>query len=161
MSKPKELERYEISADEVNGLVKIVSGEDFVTLYKLVVKKPDTATSALLNEVRSQLITQVNFAGSDILNPRTMDALKIKFKEKADELLSGHLPNIRADDKAFLRDVMVENVISIPTGSTLKEAAQEFSRYGFRALPVVDDENRLFGVIPYRDVMNLTHHFIE
>jgi magnesium transporter len=68
---------------------------------------------------------------------------------------------LQADDKAFLRDVMLENVISIPTGSTLKDAAQEFSRYGFRALPVVDDENRLFGVIPYRDVMNLTHHFIE
>ena len=68
---------------------------------------------------------------------------------------------LQADDRAFLRDVMLENVISIPTGSTLKDAAQEFSRYGFRALPVVDDENRLFGVIPYRDVMNLTHHFIE
>ena len=68
---------------------------------------------------------------------------------------------LQADDKAFLRDVMVENVISLPTGSTLKEGAQEFARYGFRALPVVDEENRLVGVIPYRDVMNLTHHFVE
>ena len=68
---------------------------------------------------------------------------------------------LQADDKAFLRDVMVENVISISTGSTLKEGAQEFSRYGFRALPVVDEENRLVGAIPYRDVMDLTHHFVE
>lgn len=68
---------------------------------------------------------------------------------------------LKADDKAFLRDVMIENVITLSTTSTLKEAAQEFSRYGFRALPVVDDENRLTGVIPYRDVMNLTHHFVE
>jgi magnesium transporter len=56
---------------------------------------------------------------------------------------------------------MVENVISLSTGSTHKEGAQEFARYGFRALPVVDDENRLVGVIPYRDVMDLTHHFVE
>lgn len=68
---------------------------------------------------------------------------------------------LKADDKASLRDVMVENVISLSTGSTLKEAAQEFARYGFRALPVVDDENRLVGAIPYRDVMNLTHQFVE
>ncbi len=68
---------------------------------------------------------------------------------------------LKADDKAFLRDVMVENVITLSTGNTLKEAAQEFSRYGFRALPVVDDDNRLAGVIPYRDVMNLTHQFVE
>ena len=68
---------------------------------------------------------------------------------------------LQADDKAFLRDVMVENVITLSTGSTLKEGAQEFARYGFRALPVVDEENHLAGVIPYRDVMNLTHHFVE
>jgi len=68
---------------------------------------------------------------------------------------------LKADDKSPLRDIMIENVISVMTGSTLKDAAQEFARYGFRALPVVDDENRLVGVIPYRDVMDLTHNFIE
>jgi len=68
---------------------------------------------------------------------------------------------LQADDKSALRDIMVESVISLPSGSTLKEAAQEFSRYGFRALPVIDDDERLVGAIPYRDVMNLTHQFIE
>jgi CBS domain-containing protein len=68
---------------------------------------------------------------------------------------------LQADDKAFLRDVMIENVITLSTENTLKEAAKEFARYGFRSIPVVDEENRLVGVIPYRDVMNLTHQFIE
>ena len=68
---------------------------------------------------------------------------------------------LQADDKAFLRDVMIENVITLSTESTLKEAAKEFARYGFRSIPVVDEENRLVGVIPYRDVMNLTHQFVE
>jgi len=56
---------------------------------------------------------------------------------------------------------MVENVISLNTESSLKEASQSFARYDFRALPVIDDKNRIVGVIPYRDVMNLTHHFLE
>jgi CBS domain-containing protein len=68
---------------------------------------------------------------------------------------------LQADDKAFLRDVMIENVITLSTESTLKEAAKEFARYGFRSIPVVDEENRLAGVIPYRDVMNLTHQFVD
>jgi magnesium transporter len=68
---------------------------------------------------------------------------------------------LQADDKAFLRDIMIENVITLSTESTLKEAAMEFARYGFRSIPVVDEENRLAGVIPYRDVMNLTHQFVE
>lgn len=66
-----------------------------------------------------------------------------------------------SDDKAPLSAVMSENVITVNTESTLKEASQEFERYGFRALPVVDSEHRLAGAIPYRDVMNLTHHFLE
>jgi CBS domain-containing protein len=68
---------------------------------------------------------------------------------------------LQADDKAYLRDVMVGNVITLNTNSTLKDAAQEFARYGFRAIPVIDEEKRLIGVITYRDVMNLTHHFLE
>ena len=68
---------------------------------------------------------------------------------------------LQADDRALLKDIMVENVISLNTKSTLKEASQNFARYDFRALPVTDEKNRLVGVIPYRDVMNLTHHFLE
>lgn len=68
---------------------------------------------------------------------------------------------LQADDRALLKDIMVENVISLNTESTLKEASQSFARYDFRALPVTDEKNRLIGVIPYRDVMNLTHHFVE
>jgi Mg/Co/Ni transporter MgtE len=68
---------------------------------------------------------------------------------------------LRADDRALLKDIMNENVISLNTESTLKEASQNFARYDFRALPVTDEKNHLVGVIPYRDVMNLTHHFVE
>jgi Mg/Co/Ni transporter MgtE len=66
-----------------------------------------------------------------------------------------------ADDKAPLSAIMSENVISVNAESTLKEASQEFERYGFRALPVTDDEEHLIGAIPYRDVMDLTHHLLE
>lgn len=60
-----------------------------------------------------------------------------------------------------LEDIMVRNVVTLKTTSTLKEAAALFSRYGFRALPVVDDADRLVGVVPFRDVMNLGHLFFE
>ena len=66
-----------------------------------------------------------------------------------------------ADDKSSLAAIMAENVITLNTDSTLKDASREFERYGFRAFPVTDDENRLVGAIPYRDVMDLTHHFLE
>ncbi len=68
---------------------------------------------------------------------------------------------LSAADDARLRDVMVTNVFSLHPGSTLREASVLFDRYDFRALPMVDDEGRMVGVVPYRDVMKLTHHFVE
>ena len=30
-----------------------------------------------------------------------------------------------------------------------------------RAIPVLDENEKILGVVPYRDVMRLTHHFVE
>jgi CBS domain-containing protein len=68
---------------------------------------------------------------------------------------------LQADDTARLREIMVDHVIALKPGSTLKEASDLFARYDFRALPVTGEDDRILGVIPYRDVMNLTHHFLE
>ena len=67
---------------------------------------------------------------------------------------------LRANDEAFLKDIMVDKVISLTPESTLKEASEMFARYGFRALPITDENNKILGVIPYRDVMNLKHLFL-
>lgn len=66
-----------------------------------------------------------------------------------------------AGDGALLKDIMVKNIISLKHESTLKEASTMFARYSFRAIPVTDENNKIDGVVLYRDVMNLTHHFLE
>ncbi len=60
-----------------------------------------------------------------------------------------------------MKDIMRDNVISLHPQSTLKEALELFSRYDFRAIPVINEEGILTGAIPYRDVMNLKHRFLE
>ncbi len=68
---------------------------------------------------------------------------------------------LKADDRALLKDIMVKNVISLKKENTLGDASTMFLRYDFRALPVVDDDERMVGVVNYRDVTKLTHHFLE
>ena len=68
---------------------------------------------------------------------------------------------LEAPDEALLEDVMVTNIIALGPDSTLKEASELFARYDFRAIPIVDETDKILGVVPYRDVMNLTHHFVE
>jgi len=66
-----------------------------------------------------------------------------------------------AQDNSLLRDLMVENVISLPPDATMKKASDMFLRYGFRALPITDENEVILGVVPYRDVMNLKHRILD
>jgi CBS domain-containing protein len=56
---------------------------------------------------------------------------------------------------------LMKKVIALDTESTLKDASEVFSRYGFRALPVTDPQGKFLGIVPYRDVMDLEHHYLE
>ncbi len=62
-----------------------------------------------------------------------------------------------AEYSASLEELMTTHVIGLSPDSSLKEASGMFSRYSFRAIPIVDDENTIFGVLPFRDIMNLKH----
>ena len=68
---------------------------------------------------------------------------------------------LRGDDKALLKDIMVKSVITLKEENTLGEASAMFTRYDFRALPVTDKDDKMVGVVRYRDVTQLTHHFLE
>lgn len=68
---------------------------------------------------------------------------------------------LQAGDKAKLKEIMVDNIVTLKPESTLKEASHMFRRYGFRAIPVTDENGKILGVVPYRDIMNLTHHFLD
>ncbi len=61
----------------------------------------------------------------------------------------------KTEDK--LEDIMITRVRSLNATSTLYEASEMFKHYGFRAIPLIDDNNRILGVITYKDVMNLKH----
>ena len=58
---------------------------------------------------------------------------------------------LEAPDEAKLKDVMIDNIISLRPDSTLKEASELFARYDFRAIPIVDENDVIVGVVPYRD----------
>jgi len=68
---------------------------------------------------------------------------------------------LQAEDTKKLGEIMVFDYISLGPQSTLKDARHMFDRYDFRSLPVTDEGKKMLGVVPYRDVMSLTHHFIE
>ncbi len=56
---------------------------------------------------------------------------------------------------AKIGDLMEEKVITISTMMDQEEVARQFQKYDFDAMPVVDSENRLVGIITVDDVMDI------
>ena len=54
-----------------------------------------------------------------------------------------------------ISDIMHENVISISTMMDQEEVARQFQKYDFTAMPVVDNENRLVGIITVDDIVDI------
>lgn len=61
---------------------------------------------------------------------------------------------LSADDK-LIEDIMQTDVIAAATLDDKEEAAQTMMKYDFLAMPVVDKENRLVGIITADDVMDV------
>ncbi|MCR5230713.1 MAG: magnesium transporter [Solobacterium sp.] len=55
----------------------------------------------------------------------------------------------------LIGDIMNEDVISVNTGTDQEKVARMFGKYDFTAMPVVDKENRMVGIITVDDVMDI------
>ncbi|MDE6880362.1 MAG: magnesium transporter, partial [Oscillospiraceae bacterium] len=57
--------------------------------------------------------------------------------------------------ETHISDIMETHVISVHTGEDREEVAQLFGKYDLSALPVVDGEDRIVGIITFDDVMDV------
>lgn len=55
----------------------------------------------------------------------------------------------------MIGDIMRENVISVNTLMDQEEVANQFKKYDFTSMPVVDNEDRLVGIITLDDVVDI------
>ena len=55
----------------------------------------------------------------------------------------------------IIGDIMHENVISLTTLMDQEEVVRQFKKYDFTSMPVVDNENRLVGIITVDDVVDI------
>ena len=60
-----------------------------------------------------------------------------------------------ADEDERIEDIMETNVISVNTHDDQENVARTMSKYDFAAIPVVDNENRLVGIVTFDDAMDV------
>ena len=62
---------------------------------------------------------------------------------------------LEQDDETKIIEIMEQNVISVNTHTDQEEVAQMLSKYNFLALPVLDKESRMVGIITFDDAMDV------
>ena len=59
------------------------------------------------------------------------------------------------DDDTPIREIMQTHIISATTHTDQEEVARMFAKYNFLAIPVVDNENRMVGIVTFDDAMDV------
>ena len=167
----------EMTPGQAADILSVRSSQDKKAILKLLEPSQVTEIEEILEE---QDLNIINFASTRFFKfppDITVEQAQLKCREMAkridvvwylyivdatDTLLG--VADIKdlfiAGDNELLRDLMVENVITLTPASTMKEALDLFTRYGFQALPVVSVNNVILGAVPCRDVMNVKHRVL-
>ncbi len=56
-----------------------------------------------------------------------------------------------------LKDFMARDIVSVKTYTDREDVAKVVSRYDYLAVPVVDDDNRMVGIVTVDDVIDILH----
>ncbi len=62
---------------------------------------------------------------------------------------------LTSDDDDIIEDIMQTNVITVDTLEDKELVAKQFEKYDFLALPVVDKEQRIVGIVTFDDAMDV------
>ena len=60
-----------------------------------------------------------------------------------------------ADENVRIKDIMHTDYVWVNVYDDQEEVAEQFKKYGFLAIPVVDNENRLVGIITMDDILEV------
>jgi len=65
-----------------------------------------------------------------------------------------------ARGETIVHDLMLRDLITVEALEDSREAAHAIARYDFLAVPVVDEEHRMLGIITYDDVIDLNRELV-
>ena len=150
----------EMPSNVVKRILKAVNKEDRKIINELLQYPEDSAGSIMTTEFvdlkESMTVKQALQRIRDIgINSETIYNCYVLDKNR---ILLG-IVNIKeiliAKPETLIKDLMKTNIISVNTLDDQEEVTKLFDKYDYFALPVVDNENRLVGIVTVDDAINV------
>ncbi len=107
------IENYVVESD-IPIPVEIGKDEkEFVKIYNLHTPEFGPGTRAMLNDIKSRIVTEINISSEKMLDAKFVSELKRAFKEKADILLQSELPNMEIETRKRLASVLLNEMVGL------------------------------------------------
>lgn len=150
----------EIEEDERHRIMNLLSKEDADDVKELLVYDEDSAGGIMTTgyiEINKNMTAK---EAIDHMRENALDAETIYYIYVVDndEKLVGVLSFrelITARDSVIVEDLMSENIISIDVDEDREEAVRLVSKYDLIAIPVIDKEGILKGIITVDDIIDV------
>jgi magnesium transporter len=141
-------------------LLSRLSKSDARVLTDLLAYPPDSAGGLMSPEVIPLSLSMSVQDAIAHLRQRVQDAETVYYAYAVDE--DNHLIGVLslrdmalADPGCSLHDLVIRDAVSVPVDMDAEDVAHTFEKYDYIALPVVNDDNRLLGVITFDDVIDV------
>ena len=150
----------ELSKPKVASLLTLMNNEDANEIKALLHYEEDTAGGIMTTEYLSlKSTTPVKEALMHVKEQApNAETIYVIFAVNEDDQLVGVLSLrdlITAENDAYIEDVMSERVISVDVATDQEDVAQTMRDYDFIAVPVVDYQNHLLGIITIDDILDV------
>ena len=156
----------EMPSNVVTRILKNITKEDRNIINELLKYPEDSAGSIMTTEF---IDLKENMTIEDALerireigtNSETIYTCYVLDKERKLKGTIGIKEILLAKENTLISDLMETNIISVNTLEDKEEVAKKFDKYDLYALPVVDKENRLVGIVTVDDAINVLQDEVE
>ncbi|WP_261132617.1 magnesium transporter [Bacillus sp. Marseille-Q3570] len=150
----------DLEAEQLASYLTIMDNEAAQEIKELLHYEEKTAGSIMTTEFVAIRANQTVTQAMEILRKEAPDAETIYYVFVVDEnkKLVGVISLrdlIIAEENTLVNEVMNERVVAISVGEDQEEAARMMKDYDFLALPVVDFQNHLLGIITVDDIVDV------
>ncbi len=106
------LETYHLETDGAKVETKIVR-DILGTTYNLHIPEVSPATSALLNEIRNELVSITTISMKELTDPESFQTIKERFMQDSIKLLHQKLPSIEKHVEQFLIGKLMQDMLGL------------------------------------------------
>ena len=149
----------ELPANLVNRILDTVSPSDRALINQLLNYPEDSAGSIMTTEyvdIRetmtvAQAMAHIKETG---IHKETIYTCYVTDKRRLIGIVSAK-DLMTTDDDVLIKDLMETEIISVSTHTDKEEVAKLFTKYDFLALPVLDTDELMVGIVTFDDAMDV------